>query len=116
MISRENLIVNLILIVIGLLLLAAIYFASRWNLIAGALVLGVSLFLWLFITPKNYNSDPAGDGMEAGFDMILNIIKAIVLPIVFYISIKNNEPDSALRTAMIVLILYFTKRLIWMNR
>ncbi|MBO7606610.1 MAG: hypothetical protein J6T28_03190 [Paludibacteraceae bacterium] len=113
--TKENIIVYLILIVIGLLLLTAVYFASRWSPLAGALVLGVSVFVWLTITPRDFNSDPAGDGMEAGFDMILNIIKAIVLPIVFYISIKNNEPDSALRTAMIVLILYFTKRLIWMK-
>ena len=111
--TKENIIVYLILIVIGLLLLTAVYFASRWSPLAGALVLGVSVFVWLTITPRDFNSDPAGDGMAAGFDAIFSIVKAIVLTIVFYICMKNNESDAVLRVTMILLLLYFAKRLIW---
>lgn len=111
--TKENAIVYLILIVIGIILLAAVYFISRWSPLAGALALGVSTSIWLTITPRDFNSDPAGDGMAAGCDSIFSIVKAIVLAIVFYICMRNNEPDKVLRVTMILLLLYFAKRLIW---
>ncbi len=111
--SKEKVIVYLILIVIGFILLAAVYFASRWSPLAGALVLGVSVYIWLSIAPRSYHSDPAGDGMSAGFEAIFSLAKAIVLTIVFYLFMRNNEPDTVLRVTMFLLFLYFAKQLIW---
>ena len=114
--SQKDVKTILKLIAIGIILLAAIYFASKWYPLVGALTLGGSIYLWLLLTPREFHSDPAGNGMAAAFDEILNIVKAVVLAIVFYIFMRVcNDPDAVLRVTMILLPLYFAKRIIWTN-
>lgn len=103
----------LILAAIGIVLLVVIYFMARWKPLAGTITFGIGVGIWLFITPPRSSSDPAGAGVEAGLGCIFNIIKSIVLSVVFYYFMKHYAPDTVLLVTMILLVLYFGKRLIY---
>ena len=103
----------IILIIVGLAILAGIYFASLWNPLVGTIVLGVGTYIWMNITQTGcHNSDPAGNGMAQGFAAIFNIIKAIVMAVVFLLFMKFSNPDVVLNVTMIMLLIIFVTRFV----
>ncbi len=111
MLSR-NFLTNAIVFVIGIVILAAIYFTGRWNHIAGSIVLGIGLF-WLLQLTDGAHSDsaPAGNAMAAGFATLAYLAVSIVLAIVYLLFMKfSSNTDKVMLVSMIVLGVMFLVR------
>ena len=106
---------NLILLVVGIVILTVIHFTVQWNYTVGAIALGIGIMFWLSLTQNSHHdSDPAGNGMADGFEMLLNIAKAIVLTITFWLFMRfSSNTDQVMMVSKIVLIVYFIKRYVF---
>ena len=111
----ENVVPTLFLLVIGVIIMAAIYFSARWNVLLGAFVFCVGVCVFQSLTQVGFHdSDPAGNAMSAGFATLFDWALAIVMAIVFYLFMKfNSNPDKVLNVSMVLLGIYFVKRLVW---
>ena len=103
---------NLILLVVGIVILTVIHFTVQWNYTVGAIALGIGIMFWLSLTQNSHHdSDPAGNGMADGFEMLLNIAKAIVLAVTFWLFMRfSSNTDQVILMSLIV---YFIKRYVF---
>lgn len=87
--------------------MVGVHYLSGFSPLLGALLLGVSVFVWGVITPINTSgSDPAGAGMTRGFVMIFNIIGTSLMTIIFYIFMKFCNPESVLKIFITLASIY----------
>ena len=110
--SKDEIYMYLVWGTIAIILLVAIYFLARWSTLAGSIAIGFGVWIWLFLTPPKGDSDPAGNGMQSGFDSILHIVKSVGLAFVFSYCMKHYAPDTVLLVTMLLLGVYFIKRLV----
>ena len=116
MLFSGNFWANAILFVIGIVILAAIYFTGRWNHIAGSIVLGIGLFWLLQLTDGAHSdSDPAGNAMAAGFATLAYIAVSIVAAIAYLLFMKfSSNTDRVLLVWMILLgVLFIARYIFW---
>ena len=116
MLFSGNFWANVILFVVGIVILAAIYFTGRWNYIVGSIVLGIGLF-WLLqlIDEAHSDSDPAGNAMAAGFATLAYIAVSIVAAIAYLLFMKfSSNTDKVMLVSMIVLgVLFVAQYIFW---
>ena len=112
----DKLINCIIAIVVGALVLAAIYFSSKWNCVVGSIVLGFGYYIYCLVTQiYPHHSDPAGDGMAEGFAALFNIAKSVIFAITFMLfMLLSDNPATVLNVSMIILIVFCVKRLLFM--
>lgn len=114
MLLKKRIIVILCLIPVAILLLWVIYHVSENHHVWGSLLFVINVYIWLRITPlRIHHGDPAGIGMADGFEALINMVKSVVLGIIFYLLLTFVESDRVLPICMGLLSLYFLKRLIW---
>lgn len=101
------------LILTAVIQLLAIYFTSKGYPFLGALVLGFCLYGWMDVEPYiSPNSDPAGNGMAAGFSYIFKVITSILMALIFFLVVKFSKSDIVLMICMVMLSLYLIGKVI----
>lgn len=112
----EKLIQSIIALVVGALVLVLTYYSAKWNCVVGSIVLGFGYYIYCLVTQiYPHNSDPAGDGMAAGFAALFNIAKSVIFAITFMLfMLLSDNPMSVLNVSMIILIVFCVKRLLFM--
>lgn len=101
------------LILTAVIQLLAIYFTSKGYPFLGALALGFCLYGWMDVEPYiSPNSDPAGNGMAAGFSDIFKVITSILMALIFFLVVKFSKSDIVLMICMVMLSLYLIGKVI----
>ena len=101
------------LILTAVIQLLAIYFTSKGYPFLGALALGFCLYGWMDVEPYiSPNSDPAGNGMAAGFSYIFKVITSILMALIFFLVVKFSKSDIVLMICMVMLSLYLIGKII----